>query len=188
MAKKRKKVGKASAAGQNIDGSVSYTFLDIDGVLAPFGGDPPPRPANEDCSEFFAPFDPDCLNRLAQLVSRTNTTLVLSSSWRASPSAIDAIRERFRDFGSPLAEQTIALTTDLKRHEPRQWEILRWLEANRLVDSCWCALDDEDLIDGAENRQRRELFVNRAVLVQSEVGFNDDNLERALQILNSQHA
>ena len=45
------------------------------------------------------------------------------------------------------------------------------------------ALDDEDLVDGAENRARRDVFVDRAVLVRSDVGLADGDVRRALEIL-----
>lgn len=184
MGRKASKRKAAATQATSPSANTSYCFLDIDGVLAPFGGrNPPPRPANEDCSEYFAPFDAACLRRLAQLVALSETTLVLSSSWRASPAAIDAIRERFRDFGPPLSEQSLELTTDLKRHEPRQWEIYRWLEAQRLTEAKWVALDDEDLVDGPENRQRRDVFLEHAVPVRSEIGFGDSDLDLALRIL-----
>ena len=178
---KRKASRKAAPAAP---APARYIFLDIDGVLAPFGGrDPPPRPAHEDCVEFFAPFDPACLGRLAAVVERSGAEIVLSSSWRASPGAVDAIRERFRAFGPPLAAQRLEETTDVKRHELRQWEIHRYLERRRLLGAAWVALDDEDLVDGAENRARRDVFVDRAVLVRSDVGLADDDVRRALEIL-----
>lgn len=178
---KRKASRKAAPAAP---APARYVFLDIDGVLAPFGGrDPPPRPAHEDCADFFAPFDPACLGRLAAVVERSGAEIVLSSSWRASPGAVDAIRERFRAFGPPLAAQRLEETTDVKRHELRQWEIHRYLERRRLLGAAWVALDDEDLVDGAENRARRDVFVDRAVLVRSDVGLADDDVRRALEIL-----
>ena len=174
----------AAAAAAPARDAECFIFLDIDGVLAPFGGrDPPPRPAVEDCAEVFAPFDGGCLARLARVVERSGATIVLSSSWRASPAAVDAIRDRFRAFGAPLAEQRLERTTDPRRHEVRQWEIFRYLERHRLLEARWVALDDEDLVDGAENRQRRRFFVDRAVLVRSDVGLADDDAARALAVL-----
>ena len=63
-------------------------FLDIDGVLAPFGGRAPPGPpaqraAKLDADAAFAPFDERCVERLAAIVAATDATIVLSSSWRA---------------------------------------------------------------------------------------------------------
>ena len=43
----------------------------------------------------------------------------------------------------------------------------------------------EDLVDGAENRQRRRFFVDRAVLVRSDVGLADDDAARALAVLGA---
>jgi len=82
-----------------------------------------------------------------------------------------------------LAAQRLEETTDVKRHELRQWEIHRYLERRRLLGAAWVALDDEDLVDGAENRARRDVFVDRAVLVRSDVGLADDDVRRALEIL-----
>ena len=180
IGRKKASRGAAPAPAPAPTAARTLIFLDIDGVLAPFGGhDPPPRP---EIKEIFATFAPACVARLAALVAASGAEIVLSSSWRASPAAVRAISERFEAYGPPLSA-AVAAMTDPKRHEPRQWEIFRWLEKHRLVDASWVALDDEDLVEGAENRRNRDLFAEKSVLIASDIGFDDDDLARALAIL-----
>jgi len=92
---KRKKKKKAPSLEEGV------VFLDIDGVLAPFGGDDPPKPDVD-----FAPFAPAALARLAEIVHATGAAIVLSSSWRASDAAKAVVRSRLRDVGLDLAAET----------------------------------------------------------------------------------
>ena len=120
-------------------------FLDIDGVLAPFGGRAPPGPptrrgAKLDADAAFAPFDERCVERLAAIVEATGAAIILSSSWRARPDAVAVIERRFRAFGPPLSEKVPLPTTDIHYHGVRQWEIARYLE--KRPARRWVALDD----------------------------------------------
>ena len=72
-------------------------FLDIDGVLAPFGGRAPPGPPTQrsaklDADAAFAPFDEQCTQRLAAIVEATGAAIVLSSSWRARADAVAVLK------------------------------------------------------------------------------------------------
>ena len=161
-------------------------FLDIDGVLAPFGGRDPPGPprgraAKLDADAAFAPFDEQCLARLAAVVDATDATIVLSSSWRASADAVAVIERRFRAFGAPLAGTVPLPTTDAHYHSVRQWEVARHLD--RHPASRWVALDDEELVEGEECAERRSLVVGRVSTVDSTLGLQDIHVAEAIRVL-----
>eukprot|EP00631_Chrysoreinhardia_giraudii_P000354 CAMPEP_0197421652 /NCGR_PEP_ID=MMETSP1170-20131217/10006_1 /TAXON_ID=54406 /ORGANISM="Sarcinochrysis sp, Strain CCMP770" /LENGTH=161 /DNA_ID=CAMNT_0042948917 /DNA_START=16 /DNA_END=501 /DNA_ORIENTATION=- len=153
---------------------MAVVFLDIDGVLAPFDDD-------DARAEGYPPFEPAAMEALAAILRGSAARLVLSSSWRSSDAAIAVIIERFRAFGPPLACRALA-TTDRRRHEPRQWEIARWLAATPGVER-WVAIDDEDLVDGGENRRYRAAFRDHVVKVDSAVGLTAADVPRALEAL-----
>ena len=161
-------------------------FLDIDGVLAPFGGRAPPGPppqraAKLDADAAFAPFDEQCTQRLAAIVAATGAAIILSSSWRARADAVAVIERRFRAFGPPLSEKVPLPTTDINYHSVRQWEIARYLDKNPARR--WVALDDEDLVGGEECAARRALFVGRVSTIDSTVGLQDAHVDEAIRVL-----
>ncbi len=163
-------------------------FLDIDGVLAPFGGRAPPGPPTQrsaklDADAAFAPFDEQCTQRLAAIVEATGATIVLSSSWRARADAVAVVERRFRAFGPPLSEKLPLPTTDVDYHSVRQWEIARHLEKHPARR--WVALDDEELVGGEECAERRALFVDRVSTIDSSAGLQDAHVDEAIRVLTS---
>ena len=163
-------------------------FLDIDGVLAPFGGRAPPGPPTQrsaklDADAAFAPFDERCTQRLAAIVEATGATIILSSSWRARADAVAVIERRFRAFGPPLSEKLPLPTTDVDYHSVRQWEIARHLEKHPARR--WVALDDEELVRGEECAERRPLFEGRVSTVDSTAGLQDAHVKEAIRVLTS---
>ena len=161
-------------------------FLDIDGVLAPFGGRTPPGPppqraAKLDADAAFAPFDERCVERLAAIVAATDATIVLSSSWRARADAVAVIERRFRAFGSPLSETVPLPTTDINYHSVRQWEIAWHLE--KRPARRWVALDDEELVGGDECAAHRSLFEGRVSTIDSTAGLQDAHVDEAIRVL-----
>ena len=181
MAKKKKSRPQEPTAQEG-----PLIFLDIDGVLAPFGGRAPPGPppqraAKLDADAAFAPFDERCVERLAAIVAATDATIVLSSSWRARADAVAVIERRFRAFGPPLSETVPLPTTDINYHSVRQWEIARYLE--KRPARRWVALDDEELVRGEECAERRALFEGRVSTIDSTVGLQDVHVDEAIRVL-----
>ena len=107
-------------------------FLDIDGVLLPFGDGAPPTEADR--------FPDEGLAALSHLIAATGARIVLSSTWRASTDAQNAILANFARYaaehGGPLgAIEAFRETTSLTFFSARQREIHQWLqgEASRRV-------------------------------------------------------
>ena len=103
-------------------------FLDIDGVLAPFGGRAPPGPppqrsAKLDADAAFAPFDEQCTQRLAAIVEATDARRSSSSSWRARADAVAVRKAVPRLRAAPL--ETVPADDGHRLHSVRQWEIAR---------------------------------------------------------------
>jgi hypothetical protein len=158
-------------------------FLDVDGVLLPFGDDAEQLP--EDGS-----FPDQPLHALSHIVERTGAEIVLSSTWRMHPSAMNEITSAFfffaTRFGGPLGNIThFEHTTSLANHSVRQWEIAEWLDSPAAEGvSRWVALDDEELLAGSECAARRSRFEGHVVKTQSHIGLTPELAELAVSLIN----
>lgn len=141
-------------------------FLDMDGVLLPFGNGAHPGPN----------FPDECLTALSRLLEASGAQIVLSSTWRCNPSAMQFAIENFQRFarihGGPLGQiDGFHFTTSTTNHSHRQWEIAEWLRSpvGRNVRA-WVVLDDEEVLEGRSNATNRPVFEGHVVKTQSEVG------------------
>jgi hypothetical protein len=100
-------------------------FLDVDGVLN-----------NKDSVGYYA-LNPKLLGRLREIQRRTNCDIVLSSTWRRSPSHKDVLEAAFEDKGIRKWIDETPVLPDI-----RGKEIQAWIDANPELD-CYAILDDD---------------------------------------------
>lgn len=168
--------------------SVDVIFLDIDGVLLPFGGDLKCCSREKSCSGLF----PDrTLEALSRIVAETGAKVVLSSTWRARRDFIQDIIRAFRayseTFGGPLGSITdFHSLTSLENHSERQWEIHDWLFDHRGSVRAWVALDDEELLEDDRNAKNRKQFLGHVVKTKSDIGLTMENSEAAIKLFQKQ--
>ena len=165
----------------------AYVFLDVDGVLLPFG-DGVPDWQNGDAL-------PDAtLEALSFVLERTGATIVLSSTWRASDDAQRQLLTEFARFAkvdgsSPLGRvRAFEHTTSKVLFDCRQREIWRWITERQPEGKigAWVAIDDEPLIDGPEAARHRAAFAGHVVQTRSDVGLTMALAERAVALLKAQ--
>ena len=109
----RRRVGhaatKAASGGARAAGR-SVVFLDVDGVLLPFGDDAPAPPED-------GGFPQEPLAALSHILATTGAELVLSSTWRSSPEAVNELTSAFfffsSEYGGPLGDITFDPVTHL---------------------------------------------------------------------------
>ena len=65
----------------------------------------------------------------------------------------------------------------------RQWEIAEFLATTEC--SAWVALDDEELVEGAEQARHRDLFRGRVSTIESSLGLQDVHVAEAIQTLGA---
>ena len=184
-------------------GRMRAVFLDVDGVLLPFG-DPGEAEEQEEhaCERGKGRFPDRCLKVLSKILSQTGAVVVLSSTWRCAGGS-EAIIEEFRQFSlrenarCPLgiiAEKgDFEYITDPNMHSHRQWEIAAWLdwaEQEGVEVESWCALDDEELVSedtseggGDFNARLQQMFAGRHIKTPSNVGLTDEHATRAIAAL-----
>ena len=144
-------------------------FLDIDGVLLPFGENVPVVPAG-------ALFPDECLHALSELLRISNGEVVLSSTWRAQPRFVEDIVNDFHRYAavhpdSPLGHiHSFPRMTSLHHFGVRQHEIAEFLDNCMSTPAAWIALDDEPLLEGKECEARRPHFEGHCVQTMSDEG------------------
>lgn len=181
-------VGSKRSRAASSDDEAAVVFLDIDGVLLPFGPGVSAAPADP-----ARQFPSSCLGALSRLLQASGARLVLSSTWRAVPAAREQILANFARYAAEEPTRGAALgavarfdeMTDPAYHAERQWEIHAWLQARPGVRR-WVALDDEELLLGASNAERRGAFERHVVKTESHVGLTDELAEAAIALLAAQ--
>ena len=170
---------------------LSVLFLDIDGVLLPFGGSAKPRPAQTSPGG-ASKFHPEAMAALERIITQTSATIVLSSTWRCGGGDVEVLDEfhAWRDGKSVLgAIERFEYTTSLTEHTHRAWEIASWLLSPAAPPvRAWVALDDEPLLDdGISPHLARfaALFANRVVQTESSIGLAREGADAAIAILLS---
>lgn len=178
----------AAAEGKGGDDAAAVSFariifLDIDGVLLPFGR---PDLAEITSSQSFPQCSLDALNKI---VEETGATIVLSSTWRCLPGGPEHILEEFKRKLPPdsaLAKlESFAAVTALGDHTGRQNECVGWLRSNKteLGVQNWVMIDDDGAIVHAD--RYKEYCVGHAVLTESDVGLTAEGAAAAIACLTA---
>ena len=174
-------------AGGGAGTRAPVVFLDVDGVILPFG-------PGTDAESAVGRFPDACLDALSFVLARTGAEVVLSSTWRASDAALDEIVADFARYaaanGGPLEHIRSfgsSQMTSRAHFGRRQWEIAQWLRGPGAHVRRWVALDDEPLVgDDPELTALSAQFDGHAVLCESHVGLTMDLARGAVEMLRAQ--
>lgn len=180
-------------------------FLDIDGVLLPFGSNNNAASLSSTTNRCGL-FPMEKVQALSYIVERTDARIVLSSTWRVRPDYCEDILQSLRAYDrGPLSTMTEFYdTTDIHNHSERQWEIWDYLMSSSSSSSSgcnhddsakrqrleitkgWVALDDEELLEGPKNAKHRARFLGHVVKTDSATGLTMADAEKAVKILLGQ--
>jgi hypothetical protein len=196
-------LGADASTGPAPRPAMRAVFLDIDGVMLPFGSgcdDESGRPGR---------FPDRCLKALDRVLIETGAEIVLSSTWRCAGGATAVLdefaafaeRERGRGregqsaLGAVADEGQFRHITDPEMHLHRQWEIANWIESAQsrgVLLEGWVALDDEELVSshheeggGDWNERYKELFAGRHVKTISHIGLTESQADIAIRALRA---
>lgn len=149
-------------------------FLDIDGVLVTFETIKESKKSGILHPQSFSSKGVELLNNL---VSETNSKIVISSSWRRIHS-LDFIREHFKKQGFLFSDRIIGVTPKIG---DRGIEILQWLEDNKNLilnyDGYSYIVIDDDTQDILPYIQK-ENFIKTSM----NGGFQEEHLKSALNV------
>lgn len=163
----------------------TIVFLDIDGVLLPFGNDRDKKEAS--CSGLF----PDrTLAALSTILKHTAAVVVLSSTWRVKVEFRQQILDAFQYYNDGNAgaclPQKFHDVTDIENHSERQWEIRDWVLTHHHTIEAWVALDDEELLEEEKNEQYRSEFEGHIVKTISSLGLTGKDAQTTIRLLKQQ--
>jgi hypothetical protein len=154
---------------------MNIIFLDIDGVLnterfIKY------QIEHHECDPYEADFnfDPICMKNLKKLIDKTNSYIVISSSWRTSKRLINEISNNLKlyDINNRFFSSTPNLI-DKTRGE----EIEFWLDCFSDMNLNYIIIDDENDVGKLKNR---------LVLCDQYYGFTKIELEKALELLRGE--
>lgn len=153
-------------------------FLDVDGVLHPF----PSIKHGEETTTFHR----TCMENLQKIISRTDSEIVLSSSWRNFASTRGILQANLGQFGMRF-ERWIEPDSHSKPIGSNQKleKILQFVQSHNLQD--WVVLDDEDLITIAnvpESSIMVRVFESRFKQIDGSIGLSDTDITCIYQILS----
>lgn len=186
-------------------------FLDIDGVVAPYGLDPKDDDADDDRSHFqhdddaraklqehhcWRPFTDDtmaALSSILEAVPADRRRVILSSFWRFHANCRVAILDTFHAYG----EQNGGPLKDLQwfdgrtgEVDDRQTEIADWLVHNNPHDDVlagWLVLDDRVLM-GEYVRKFHKMFKGHVIVPDEDLGLTAKDAEEAVALISEQLA
>ena len=153
--------------------SMKIIFLDVDGVL------------NHE-HDSTGTMKPNLLSHLGDLVRKTSSKIVLSSTWRHHPELCQRITSAIVSVAKIPADTLVSMTGDSRPGNlGRAEEIAEWLNnyttqsANTTPISTWVVLDTANL-GGVP------FFAGHFVHINEKVGLNKRTLKLAIKILNRQ--
>ena len=164
-------------------------FLDIDGVLLPFGNDNNDK-KEESCTALFPDRTLKALSKIIQH-SPKPVALVLSSTWRVRPEFCHQILQAFQTYNNVFRGYlpiTFYDVTDVENHTERQWEIYDWLKGQDQKIDAWICLDDEELLEEEKNAKYQKLFEGHVIKTISSCGLTMKEAELAIRLLKQQVA
>lgn len=152
---------------------MKFLFLDFDGVLN-HNKFYEQRMENYKIgikTEFpYSEFDLECVKKVNKILKETACNLVISSSWRSDPE----LRTILNNIGIEANDYEI---TPYSINRFRGEEIKTFLESKKIETYKYCILDD----DTDFYKFQKPFFVH----VNSFVGITDENVQKAIKILNS---
>ena len=199
--RRRRAILTVSQFTQNPMTELTVIFLDIDGVLLPFGNNNEKK--EQSCSGLFPDRTLEALSKLFVVPhdSPNKIALVLSSTWRVRPEFCRDILQAFQDYNETFGNGSANLLptefydiTNVENHSERQWEIQDWLMTQQQQNNnnnddtvtAWVALDDEELLEEDKNENYRSIFEGHVVKTTSSVGLTMTNVEMAIRLLLKQ--
>jgi len=123
--------------------TMKVIFLDIDGVLNRLGTPQEGRTTTQ--WNGFIGMEPELVQRFNSLVKKTGVQVVLSSTWRLSPTWREDMKGNGLDF--EFLDRTESLyDANKSRRLDRGFEINKWLSEHPDVDKYVIIDDDSDML------------------------------------------
>lgn len=150
---------------------MNIIFLDVDGVINSVDHlIQVYNKTHKTHSGYSYPFDPKCLANLKELVNKTNSYLVISSTWRKNEEGMGILLKTLSKYD--LAKSVIGCTPDLGLS--RDNEIKKFLSDFQFADLNFVILDNESKMGD---------LLAYLVHTDTQVGLTSENVQQAIKIL-----
>ena len=151
---------------------MNLIFLDVDGVLNSINNlIKVYNETQKSHSGYSFPFDPNCLENLKELVTKTNSNLVISSTWRLTSEGRNTLLQELKKYD--LDKLVIGYTPFLNSNRNEEIkEFLSNFEAN--INPNFIILDDDSDIDD---------LLPFLVKTDNQVGLTNENVQQAIKKL-----
>jgi len=147
---------------------MNLIFLDVDGVLNSIKKlKIVYHKTNKPHSGYNYPFDEECLENLKVLVHKTNSKLVITSTWRKDIEGINTLLNVLKQYG--LDKEVIGYTPDLGK--PRGIEIKEFLNALEYQPNFIILDDNSDMED----------LLPYLIKTDLKIGLTEKNVEEGIQ-------
>lgn len=156
---------------------MNIIFLDVDGVLNSINNlIKVYNETHKSYSGYSYPFDPNCLENLKELVKETNSSLVISSTWRRDQEGMEKLLETLSEYG--LDKLVIGCTPSLC-YSSRGAEIKKYLSnLNSTSAINFVILDDDSDMDD---------LLPYLVHTNRHLGLTKENVQQAIKKLTKSH-
>eukprot|EP01084_Bolivina_argentea_P282505 483588_1 len=148
-------------------------FLDVDGVLNCV------KSIKNDTNDIHI-LDSDMLKRLKCIITQTNAKVVISSSWKDVPHALQKLYTALSEYDI----ECVGCCTQLDFKSNRTHEIKYWLAINtkKLNVINWIAIDDIPL-----HEYDKKLMKNHFIHTNIQTGLTDNLVKECVCLLNNNH-
>lgn len=145
---------------------MNLIFLDVDGVLNSIEKDEKRYGDRRPYTDYYYPFNDNCLRNLKTLVEETKAYLVITSTWKNDKLGRDILLSELKKYG--LNNKVIGYTEVL--HEKKEEEIKSFLE---LLDESinYIIIDDDSDFDD---------LVDHLIKTNFEVGLTEEKKEKCI--------
>ena len=165
-------------------------FLDVDGVLNNQRTFQSMYEHHQSTGEWLLEVDEEMVGRLANIVSKTNAEIVLSSSWRTgfSYDTCEPLGERAQGLVDILSKYGLSIYSRTGHGKDRTDEVEEWLYNHKDVDS-FVILDDDsyDLQKFIGKELVKTSFTAPSEMVKDMsdcTGLQEEHVVQAIKILN----
>ena len=162
--------------GKVSENILNIIFLDVDGVINSINNLIKVYNETHKAHHGYSyPFDQNCMENLKELVTITNSKLVISSTWRKSEKGMTRLLEELKKYD--LDKLVIGTTPILGMNKGE--EIKAYLEDYNLKDDISFVILDDNIV--IEELIPHLIYTNR------QIGLTKEDMKKAITILKKTH-
>jgi len=151
-------------------------FLDVDGVL--------------NNTETMIEFDEKCINKLKDIVEKTECKIVISSTYRLESSSFNRLWKKLEDFKIIMSQNSLIdylYTPDFEnktRADEINFVLTKIRDDTRYKIISWIVLDDCNILNDS-SPFINQLFTPHFIKINNKTGITEEDSQLAIFLLNN---